>query len=135
MIKKELTAFIVVGILTVLIDLAVYRGFVLFDLLQINGAKAMGFVAGMIFSYFSHKAWTFSHKHHKSGAAWRYVLLYASTLGVNVVVNAYALLIVNEFEYAVLLAFLLATGFSTVLNFIGMKYFVFKGKEVREDSF
>ena len=131
MIKKELTAFIVVGALTVLVDLAVYRGLVLFDLLTTNRAKAAGFVVGMIFAYFSHKVWTFSHKSHKPGAVWRYVLLYASTLGVNVMVNAYALLAAGEFEHVILLAFLLATGTSTVLNFIGMKYFVFRGERIQ----
>ena len=54
MIKKELTVFVVVGVITVLIDFIVYNVLVEFRLSDVNVAKGVGFVSGTIFSYFMH---------------------------------------------------------------------------------
>ncbi len=134
MIKKELSVFVMVGVITVLIDFIVYNVLVEFRLSDVNMAKGVGFVSGTIFSYFMHRVWTFGHKEHKSGTVWRYVLLYMSTLWVNVSINAYVLNITYEFRYIILLAFLIATGASTILNFIGMKWFVFKESSVLKEA-
>jgi len=52
--------------------------------------------------------------------------LYASTLGANVLINALSLKLLADMPIAFQLAFLLATGVSASLNFLGMKLFVFK---------
>jgi putative flippase GtrA len=39
-----------------------------------------------------------------------------------------------EFQFIILLAFLIATGASTILNFIGMKWFVFKETPVLKEA-
>ncbi len=49
MIKKELTVFVVVGVITVLIDFIVYNVLVEFRLSDVNVAKGVGFVSGTIF--------------------------------------------------------------------------------------
>ena len=134
MIKKELTVFVVVGVITVLIDFIVYIVLVEFRLSDVNVAKGVGFVSGTIFSYFMHRIWTFGHKTHKPGTVWRYVLLYMSTLGVNVSINSFILIFLLEFQFIILLAFLIATGASTILNFIGMKWFVFKETPVLKEA-
>jgi putative flippase GtrA len=134
MIKKELSVFVMVGVTTVLIDFIVYNALVEFRLSDVNMAKGIGFVSGTIFSYFMHKIWTFGHKKHESGTVWRYVLLYMSTLWVNVSINAFVLNVIYEFKYIILLAFLIATGASTILNFIGMKWFVFKESSVLKET-
>ena len=126
MIKRQLAIFLVVGSLTVLIDFATYRGLVLVDLLNVNWSKGMGFVMGTVFAYFANRFWTFSHKQHLAGSAWRFAVVYTATLTVNVVVNGLALNILEELSMAVQFAFLMATGLSATLNFLGMKYFVFK---------
>jgi putative flippase GtrA len=48
------------------------------------------------------------------------------TLGANVLVNALILKLLADVEFAIQLAFLLATGASASLNFVGMKFFVFR---------
>ena len=134
MIKKELTVFVVVGVITVLIDFIVYNVLVEFRLSDVNVAKGVGFVSGTIFSYFMHRIWTFGHKTHKPRTVWRYVLLYMSTLGVNVSINSFILTFLLEFQFIILLAFLIATGASTILNFIGMKWFVYKETPVLKEA-
>lgn len=134
MIKRELAVFLVVGSLTVLIDFLTYRGLVWTGWMSVDLAKAAGFLTGTLFAYFANKVWTFGHKEHAPGSAWRFVLLYAITLGANVLVNAGCLELLSTMSIAVPVAFLIATGVSAALNFLGMKLFVFKASSLTEKS-
>jgi putative flippase GtrA len=126
MIRKELLVFLVVGSLTVLVDFLAYRGLLWSGWPWIASAKAAGFLTGTVFAYFANRAWTFGSHAHPPGTAWRFALLYATTLGANVSVNAAALRALADTGFAVQFAFLAATGVSTCLNFLGMKLFVFR---------
>ena len=55
-----------------------------------------------------------------------FVALYVSTLAINVGVNSGAMAVLGDREFAFVLAFLLATGTSATLNFVGMRSFVFR---------
>ncbi len=126
MIKRELVIFMIVGASTVLVDFITYRGLIDFQVMEVDMAKATGFLVGTLFAYFANRFWTFGQKSHKPGSAWRFSALYASTLGANVLINALALKLLADMASAFQLAFLLATGVSAALNFLGMKFFVFK---------
>ncbi|MFC0138785.1 GtrA family protein [Erwinia mallotivora] len=126
MIKKELAIFLIVGSLTVLVDFSAYRILVGPGTFNINVAKAAGFLTGTLFAYFANRFWTFGHKPHHSGSAWRFIALYAVTLGANVLVNSLALRLFAATFAPVQLAFLVATGLTACLNFLGMKLFVFR---------
>ena len=128
MIKRELGIFLIVGALTVLVDFGAYRSLVRFSGTGVDMAKAIGFLVGTLFSYFSNRFWTFGHKSHVPGSLWRFAALYGATLGANVLVNSLALKLSVDAIDAVHLAFLLATGISATLNFLGMKLFVFKSR-------
>lgn len=108
------------------VDFLTYRGLVWAQLFGVDLAKAIGFLAGTVFAYFANRAWTFGQRRYAAGSAWRFATLYASTLGANVLVNAIALVILAGMTGAIQTAFLLATGVSATLNFLGMKFFVFK---------
>jgi|SRR5450830_48904 len=126
MIKRELGIFLIVGTLTVLLDFGVYRSLVWFQVTGIDMAKTIGFLSGTVFAYFANRFWTFRCHSPAVGTAWRFILVYATTLGINVLINSFALKFFNSIVLAVQLAFLLATGVSAMLNFMGMKFFVFK---------
>jgi putative flippase GtrA len=126
MIKRELVIFLIVGASTVLVDFFTYRGLIDFQVMEVDTAKATGFSVGTLFAYFANRFWTFGQKLHKPGSVWRFSALYASTLGANVLMNALALKLLADIAIAFQLAFLLATGVSASLNFLGMKLFVFK---------
>lgn len=126
MIKKELPVFLVVGSLTVAIDFIVYRTLLVWNPFSVSVAKCMGFIAGTIFAYVVNQLWTFSHTAHPRNSFWRFVLLYSVALVANVLVNDLAIVQLVPSSYAVQVAFVIATGFSAALNFIGMKYFVFR---------
>ena len=126
MIKRELVIFLIVGASTVLVDFITYRGLIEFQVMEVDMAKATGFLVGTCFAYFANRFWTFGHNSHAPGSAWRFLVLYASTLGANVIVNAFSLKLFADTAAAFQLAFLLATGVSACLNFLGMKFIVFK---------
>lgn len=132
MIRRELVIFLIVGSLTVLVDFLTYRVLVWTQLLSVDLAKAVGFITGTVCAYFANSYWTFGHKLHAAGSVWRFVLLYAATLSVNVGINALALAKLAEQTGTVQVAFLLATGISATLNFFGMKMFVFKAAQSAE---
>ena len=126
MIKRELAIFLIVGMSTVLVDFISYRGLIGFQVMEVDMAKAAGFLVGTLFAYFANRFWTFGHNPHVPGSVWRFSALYASTLGANVLTNALVLKLLADMAIAIQLAFLLATGVSACLNFLGMKLFVFK---------
>lgn len=132
MIKRELGIFLMVGALTVLLDFTSYRGLLLLGITGIDLAKAIGFLTGTLFAYFANRFWTFGHTVHKRGSAWRFAVLYTSTLGTNVLINALALKLLADTRGVIPLAFLLATGVSASLNFLGMKFFVFRANAAPE---
>ncbi|VEB38815.1 GtrA-like protein [Legionella sainthelensi] len=126
MIKRELGLFLIVGILTVFVDFLSYRGLSELMLMDIDIAKAAGFLIGTLLAYFANRLWTFGHKSHKPGSTWRFIVLYTSTLLVNVLINSLTLKLLDDGVTSIQLAFLVATGFSATLNFLGMKFFVFR---------
>jgi len=125
MIKRQLVIFLVVGVATILVDFISYRSLIGFHVMEVNMAKATGFLVGTLFAYFANRFWTFGHKSYAPGSVWRFSAVYASTLGINVLINALALKMLSDVAAVIQLAFLLATGVSACLNFLGMKLFVF----------
>ncbi|WP_194791197.1 GtrA family protein [Pseudomonas sp. UFMG81] len=115
--------FLVVGSLTVLVDFLSYRGLASAGWLPVDWAKGVGFLVGTVFAYFANRFWTFNAKVPAQGSVGRFVCLYACTLLANIAINRLAL---STLGGIVPLAFVLATGVSAVLNFLGMKFFVFK---------
>lgn len=85
-------------------------------------AKAISYIAGAIVGFVINKFWTFECKQLSIREIFRYVILYACSAIANTVVNAGVMWVTSM----TLFAFLCATGCSTVMNFIGQKFFVFK---------
>lgn len=136
-IKRELGIFLIVGLLTVGIDFLIYRGFIYlhpFGLDSVNIAKGFSFISGTIFAYFANRFWTFNQQTTGAGSVFRFVMVYILGLVANIVINY---LCIEWFsspalakEYTLLIAFILATGVSAALNFIGMKFFVFTDRKI-----
>ena len=129
-IRRQLIIFTFVGACTVTLDFLIYRGLSTFDYINIEGAKAAGFIVGTIFSYFANRFWTFRAKLHASDSFQRFLILYISTLCINVSFNTIGLHLLSDFQYAIHVAFLIATGTSATLNFLGMKFFVFRTRKI-----
>lgn len=121
--------FLLVGVIAVLIDAVVYA--LLSDTLEPGGAKACSYVAGALFGYVANWKFTFGER-RSSWAEVAFVATYAISLGLNVGVNALILAVVPA-PLGLPLAFLAATGVSTVWNFAGLSKVVFRRSARRLD--
>jgi len=122
-LKRELGRFLVAGFSAVGTDLTVY--WLLLHVTSHSPAKTASFLAGTIVAYLINKFWTFEKHRHSYIEMTKFLALYLSTLAVNVGVNQLTLTVLPP-SVNVPLAFLVATGCSTVLNFIGQKWWVFR---------
>jgi putative flippase GtrA len=122
--QKQLRRFLVVGTLSVLVDFGVYSALATGAGLAVSLAKAISYLAGVAVGFVLNKRWTFE----SSGRSWQeattYFALYAVTLGVNVGCNRLVLTWAGADHRP--LAFVAATGVTTVLNFIGMRLVTFR---------
>ena len=126
LIRREVQVFLIVGTATVLIDLAAYKSLLFYFDFTVNLAKGCGFLSGTLFSYVANRIWTFQNKVFVPGSLYRFLPLYCSTLGINISVNFLILMAFSDIFLIDYIAFIAATGCSTVLNFLGMKFFVFR---------
>ena len=121
---KEISHFLIIGILTVLIDYVVYT---LSRKLMLNTtrSKAFGFLSGTVFSFFANRNITFKKQYNVLRDLYKFLFLYVGTLLINVAINNYLMYCFFDFHYKVQLSFLFATVTSAFVNFMGLKYFVF----------
>ena len=121
-LRKQIIRFLISGFSAVGADTIFYFGF--FNLLGHNSAKAFSFIAGSIVAFLMNKFYTFEKHTLSLIEVIKFVILYIVTLTVNVGSNAGFLNILGE--RIVWIPFLIAASISTVLNFIGQKFWVFK---------
>ena len=119
-IKKELIRFLTAGLSAVGTDLLTY--YILLSFLSNNFAKAISFFLGTLVAFIINKYWTFERIERSYCEVLKFTLLYSVTLVLNVTTNS----LILEYTSFVFLAFYVATGVSTVLNFIGQKWWVFR---------
>lgn len=122
--QKELIRFIVTGLLAVTTDLFSY--WTMLDIVSSDIAKGSSFILGSIVAYIMNKMWTFDNKSTVNTTIFNFILLYSLTFTANVFVNHIYLAYTSDF---IIIGFILATATSTILNFIGMKFWVFSHKQ------
>ena len=132
--KKELIRFIISGVCAVLTDMSFY--YILSPFMSLSVAKGISFVSGTVTAYLMNKYYTFEQKEKNIKEVIKFVCLYTFTLGANVAVNKLSFMflpfmlnlvnITDNYQIIKLFAFLAATGTSTILNFIGQKFWVFR---------
>jgi gtrA family protein len=119
--KQEILKFLVGGGTAVIVDFFTYKIFMILGL-ERTIAKTLSFICGSIVGFIINKYWTFKSPKFQIKEILKYTVLYILTAFINSQVNKYTLLLFgNE-----IFAFLCATGVSTILNFLGQKFLIFK---------
>ncbi|SFF32185.1 Putative flippase GtrA (transmembrane translocase of bactoprenol-linked glucose) [Paenibacillus catalpae] len=126
---KQFVLFNMIGLLNTLVDFIAY-GILVWAGLYVLPAQVISYSAGMVNSYVLNSLFTFkgdakqaSGLKADSGRATRFVMLNAGVLGVSMIL----LYVLTEAAgLGPLLAKLLATGVTVVLNFAGSKWWVFR---------
>ena len=119
----ELLKFCVGGGSAVVIDFITYL--LLSNIVQVSTAKAISYVVGATVGFVINKLWTFQCKKFKMSEIMKYIVLYCCSAFANTFVNK----IVLRLSSSIIFAFLCATGTSTIINFLGQKFWVFKKEE------
>ncbi len=137
-VKKQFIKFVLIGSTAVLADLSVY--YILLNLfpekiIRVNNevyAKAISFVCGMAVTYTFNKYWTWKIKTRSNVRVIKFVVLYGTSMLINVGVNSALIAYLhktpfyNDIPFKYLIAFIGATGISSIMNFAGQKFWVFK---------
>ena len=120
---NEVIKFLIVG------GVATTFNYGIFYILLITGinyviSSGIGYVSGIALGYIFNKVWAFEYnKNHSAHLIINYLILYISTL----LINVFSLWVMVECLYInVLIANIIAIGISTALNFLGLKFIVFK---------
>ena len=123
--SQQVKRFLAVGSTTVVVDFSCYAA-----MLWLSGnvplAKSIGFCIGTLFAYLANRAWTFQGRQSTGSSLLPFCAIYGTTLIINVATNQGLLWLLGLGKIQVLLAFVIATGISATLNFLGMKFFVFR---------
>lgn len=124
-LTNQLARFVVVGGLCALVDSGCY-----WALLQVGTwvhlAKALSFIAGTTAAFFLNRRFTFKAPNGGVSQAGGYALLYTVTFFVNVGVNALSLQLLPAFRWEYALAWVIAQGAATVINFVMLRTVVFR---------
>jgi putative flippase GtrA len=121
---RQLHRFIVIGLSSTLLDALLYR--LLLTGLPISIAKGSSYLIGMTFSIGCNYRWTFGLDGMDGSRVTRSVIVYLLSLAMNVAVNRAGLVALGGVGHGAPVAFLLATGCSTLFNFVGLRSWAFR---------
>lgn len=117
--------FVLIGGFCALVDFGVYQGLLAAGL-WIHLAKALSFVAGTTTAFFLNRRFTFAAGRGGVSQVGGFALLYTVTFFVNVGVNALMLQVLPSFGWRITVAWVVAQGFATVINFVMLRTVVFR---------
>jgi putative flippase GtrA len=116
--------FVGFGVLSAGVDFGTYQ-LLLHAGLWADIAKSISFILGTVTAYLLNRRWTFDSAGGAAPAT-RFAILYGATFFVNVGVNALFLHLLAGHHWQVALAWLIAQGTATVINFVLLRTVVFR---------
>lgn len=123
MIKEQFMKFIVIGIISTILNYSLFYILYIFISLHYVIAASLGFILGVFAGYKFNKSWTFGVNKKNNFFVHKYFIVYVSSLLTGL---SFLFLLVEHFNFIAEIANFFMIGFTTSLNFIGTKYWVFK---------
>lgn len=126
----QLLRFALIGGFCALLDYGTYTGERALGMDSspwVNIARAISFIVGTTTAYFLNRKFTFSAgRRDGKGQVGSFVLLYAVTFFVAVGVNALMLTVLPESTWQATVAWVISQGTATAINFVMLKWVVFR---------
>ncbi|MEU4762191.1 GtrA family protein [Actinosynnema sp. NPDC023794] len=122
---RQAIVFVLVGALCAVVDYGTYSALLAFGV-WVHAAKAASFTIGTAAAFFLNRRFTFGVSAGVVRQVTGFALLYLSTFIANVLVNALVLHLLPPFRVEHAVAWLVAQGVATAVNFAGLRAVVFR---------
>ena len=123
-VQTQLSKFVIIGVSNTLISYIVF--IIVYSKLLVGDAffsQSLSYAAGILWSFFWNKKWTFREKKH----SWVKFFPFLTLQLILLLVSAFLLMIANDYlDWNINLIWICVMGVITIINFVFTKLLVFK---------
>ena len=121
-LTNEFWRFLVVGIASTIVNYGLFHVTLAYFDFHYLASSAIGYLSGVLFGFYFNKSWSFTIRHELRFALPKYLVVYLFSLVVSV---GLLKIMVDYFLFGKYASNLVAITVTTVLNFVGIKFYAF----------
>lgn len=119
----QLRRFVITGAIGTIISYSIFIFCIRVLGIHYIAANIISFCVGVTFGYNCNKRWSFAGPHHKENHLLEYLAVYLTSLGLSICILK---ITVDYMGIIPEIAYIISLCFTTGVNFLGIKYLVFK---------